>query len=313
MGLLKSALGAALLWFMLPAPATAQPSFPERGRAAVVDAANVIPDDVESDLNAQIIAWNRTTGHQFVVATVPNLQGLEIQDYGTRLLRHWRLGRAEANDGAILLLAPNDRQVRIEVGYGLEGALTDARTSVIISETIRPALAGDDVAGALTAGAKRIMQEAAADPAETASLAAMSKAGAPPAVDPPFPWAFFLAVGLILFGIPFLIWRARRPRKMSAEERNRRRYATVPRAEDRAAEELRKWGGRNRGQSQSGGAYSSSGGDALTALQERSYSGSSSYESGSSGWDSSSSSSSSDSGFDSGGGSGGGGGSDSSY
>lgn len=167
---LKALLCVLLLALALAPVGAAEPSFPERGRSAVVDAAGVIPDLAEAELDARIVAWVHRTGHQFAVVTVPSLEGYAIEDYGNRLLRHWGLGRAGADDGAILLLAPNERQVRIEVGYGLEGALTDALSHRIIADTIRPALRRGDVAGALSDGADRIMAAAALDPADARAM-----------------------------------------------------------------------------------------------------------------------------------------------
>ena len=291
---------AVVLGLIGSAVLAAGPTFPERDRRAVVDAARVIPDASESKLNAEIVAWNQATGHQLVVATVPSLQGYEIEDYGYRLLRHWGLGRAGINDGVILLLAPGEREVRIEVGYGLEPVLTDALSSVIIRDTIRPGLRSGDIEGALSGGARRIMQAATEEAAEPAPAAVAS----PPAVDPPFPYGFFLFMAAAIFGPIFLFWGARRKRKTTDKRRltrAERRYATVPRAENR------KSAGLSDPVSQS---------DALTALSARASSSesTSSWSSGSDSWDSSSSSSSSsDSGFDSGGGSAGGGGADSSY
>jgi uncharacterized protein len=298
-------LTSAAAWLLLSvgvaADAAVQP-FPERGRSAVVDAAGVIPDDVEGELNAEIVAWSQATGRQLVVATVPNLQGQDLRDYSNRLFRHWGLGRAEENDGVLLLLAPAERQVRIEVGYGLEPVLTDAVSGAIIRETIRPALRSGDVAIALGAGAKRIM--AAAGPAAGEPIALTNAGGSE--VDPPFPYGFFLFLTVMIVGPILLFWRARRKRRTSLRTRDERRYATVPRAEHRAS---------------SGVSYSD-GTEALAALTARastssdtpSSAWSSSNESYGSSWESSSSSSSSsDSGFDSGGGSSGGGGADSNY
>ena len=79
---------AILLCLMASQAWATAPSFPERGRSAVVDAAGVIPDEAEAELDARIVAWNRATGHQLAVVTVPSLQGYAIQDYGYRLLRH---------------------------------------------------------------------------------------------------------------------------------------------------------------------------------------------------------------------------------
>jgi len=278
---------SSLICLVTAQAGAAAPSFPDRGRSAVVDAAGVIPDTAEAQLNARIVAWNRGTGHQLAVATVPDLQGYAIQDYGYRLLRHWGLGRAGANDGAILLLAPHE--VRIEVGYGLEGALTDALTHQIIAETIQPALRRGDIAGALAAGADRIM------------TAAMPPDEAP--TPPPFPLGFFLFLALLVFGPIFWWWWARRQRRLAPpppeKTRDERRYATVPRAENRPKSE--QWS------APAPTAYSS-GSDALASLRERAQRDSSSgdsYDGGSYG--------SSDSGFDSGGGSAGGGGADGNY
>ena len=303
MRLLKTLIRAVVLALIGSAALATGPTFPERDRRAVVDAAQVIPDAAESKLNAEIVAWNRATGHQLVVATVPSLQDYEIEEYGYRLLRHWGLGRAGINDGVILLLAPGERKVRIEVGYGLEPVLTDALSSAIIRDTISPGLRSGDIEGALGGGARRIMQAAT----EEAAYATPAAVAGPPMVNPPFPWGFFLFMAGLILGPIFLFWLARRKRNTPAEPRlstAERRYATVPRAEHRKS-------------TSSPDHFPQS--DARTALSAHASgpeSSSSSWSSGSDSWDSSSSSSSSsssDTGFDSGGGSAGGGGADSSY
>lgn len=168
-------------------------TFPDRGRRAVVDAAGVIPDTAEAALDARILAWNRATGRQLAVATVSGLEGRPIADYGNRLLRHWRLGGAEADDGLLLLLAPNEREVRIEVGYGLEPVLTDALTGQIIRRVIRPRLVEGDVAGALDSGASAIMD-----------IVGSGGPAAEPAPDPPRPFPWFWTIAGVL-GLGFLI------------------------------------------------------------------------------------------------------------
>jgi uncharacterized protein len=291
-----------LLVALMARPLAAQ-TFPERGRSAVVDAADVIPDNQERALDERLTAWQRETGHQLVVATVPDLQGYEITDYGVGLLRYWRLGRADANDGVLLLLVPGERRVRIEVGYGLEPVLTDALASRIIRETIRPRLSEGDVAGALTAGAARIMD-------------AITPPAPPPARSLPTPRAReevsgagiltgLLIAAAIIFGIIFLIVRAGRRRGNgladgpvdSGRSRDERRYATVQRADAESRPDT------GRG---SAAAYDgqSGGQDALAALRDRWQRDDSRddyYDSGG------------DSGFDGGGGSGGGGGADDRY
>ncbi|WP_409565758.1 TPM domain-containing protein [Methylobacterium sp. E-045] len=129
----------------------AEPTFPAlSGR--VVDAAGILKPDETVALEAQLKAYEEKTSDQVVVATVPNLQGLTIEDYGNRLFRAWAIGQAKTNNGALLLVAPNDRKVRIEVGYGLEGALTDALSKVIITTSITPRFKAGDYGGGIKAG-----------------------------------------------------------------------------------------------------------------------------------------------------------------
>lgn len=157
-------LGAASLAASTLAQAAS--TFPDRGRVAVVDAADVIPAEDEAALNARIYEWVERTGHQLVVATVPTMHGEDIKDYGYQLGRAWGLGDAARNDGVILLLAPNERKVRIEVGYGLEPVLTDAVSSEILRTIVTPKLKSGDTPGALADGAAQIMAEASAPPVQ---------------------------------------------------------------------------------------------------------------------------------------------------
>ncbi len=143
---------------MIAAPALAAPKFPAlSGR--VVDEANILSPQVEQDLTEKLKSLEDTTGRQVVVATVPTLQGYEIEDYGYQLGRTWKLGQKDKNDGAILLVAPNDRKVRIEVGYGLEPVLTDALSSVIIQSAILPKFRAGDMEGGVVAGADEILAQ----------------------------------------------------------------------------------------------------------------------------------------------------------
>jgi uncharacterized protein len=104
----------------------------------VVDDAHMLSPATAQKLDGELANLEAQTGHQLVVATVPDLQGHEIEDYGYQLGRTWQLGRKGVNDGAILLVAPAQRKVRIEVGYGLEPLLTDALTSLILQRKVLP-------------------------------------------------------------------------------------------------------------------------------------------------------------------------------
>jgi uncharacterized protein len=115
----------------------AAPKFPPlTGR--VVDDAHLLSPPTAAKLSGELAELEARTGHQLVVATVPDLQGYEIEDYGYQLGRAWGLGRKGVDDGAILLVAPKERKVRIEVGYGLEPVLTDALSSVILQRAVLP-------------------------------------------------------------------------------------------------------------------------------------------------------------------------------
>ena len=90
-------------------------------------------------MSTRLAALEKDTGHQFVVVTVPSLTGHTIEDYGVTLLRTWGIGRKNINDGVLLIVAPRERKVRIEVGYGLEGALRDEEAKAVIDTAILPA------------------------------------------------------------------------------------------------------------------------------------------------------------------------------
>ncbi|MDB5737608.1 MAG: methanol dehydrogenase, partial [Sphingomonas bacterium] len=123
----------------------------------VTDAANIIPPDRKAALETKLEAFQKKTGRQLVVATVPSLGGDEIQDYGYKLGRAWGVGLKSANNGAVLLIAPNDRKVGVEVGIGLEGVLTDAYSSVVINGKILPAFKAGDMPGGIDAGTDAII------------------------------------------------------------------------------------------------------------------------------------------------------------
>lgn len=160
----------ACLLLMVAGVAQAQ-TFPSlTGR--VVDAANIIPDDQEAVLTAKLDALEKESSRQLVVATVPSLEGYDIADYGYRLGRAWAIGQKDENNGSILLVAPNDRKVRIEVGYGLEPILTDAFSSVIINTQIVPAFKVGDFSGGINAGTDAIIAQLKLPPDEAAKYAA---------------------------------------------------------------------------------------------------------------------------------------------
>jgi len=122
----------------------------------VVDAANILDEGTVLNLTNISRDLQAKTSAQMVVATIPDLKGVPIEDYGYRLGRAWGIGDKDRDDGVLLIVAPNDREVRIEVGYGLEGVLTDALSSQIIQETILPAFRNGQMTQGISNGAAQI-------------------------------------------------------------------------------------------------------------------------------------------------------------
>ena len=121
----------------LVSTAYAAPDFPAL-TSRVVDEAGILSAQVEAELVAQLAAHEQATSNQIVVVTLKSLRGYEISDYGVQLGRHWEIGRKGKNNGALLIVAPTERKLRIEAGYGLEGVLTDAVSRDIIERAIKP-------------------------------------------------------------------------------------------------------------------------------------------------------------------------------
>jgi uncharacterized protein len=148
--------------FLFAAPALAQTFPPLSGR--VVDQADLLNPQQEAELTAKLEALERASTRQLVVLTVPNLQGQTIEEYGVALGRAWGIGQRDANNGVILIVAVEERKVRIEVGYGLEGILTDALSSQIIRNDITPRFRAGDYPGGITGGADAIIAQLQAPP-----------------------------------------------------------------------------------------------------------------------------------------------------
>lgn len=203
----------ALAALLAPALALAQ-TFPAlSGR--VVDAASIIPDDVEARLNQKLEALESQSQRQLVVATLPSLEGYEISDYGYRLGRAWGLGDKGRNDGAILIIAPVDRKLRIEVGYGLEPILTDGLSSLIINQAIVPRFKAGDMPGGIEAGTDALITQLTLPPEEALRVAAQAgKQGVK--VQQSFLPALMWMAFLFFFIILPIIRRARGGKKVSS-------------------------------------------------------------------------------------------------
>ena len=133
----------------------------------VVDRAELLDTQAEARLTGMLAAHEKASGEQVVVVTVPDLQGRSIEEFGVELGRAWGIGEKGKDTGALLIVARDDRRVRIEVGYGLEGRLTDAQSSVIINRIITPAFREGDFTRGITDGAAAIIQVLGGDPLRT--------------------------------------------------------------------------------------------------------------------------------------------------
>jgi uncharacterized protein len=151
--LLLAAIGASVAQ---NAPAAGMPAFPALS-GPVVDEAHLLPADVFQQLSQRLAAYAQANGTQVVVVTLPTLDGYPIDEYGYQLGRHWGIGQKGKNNGVLLIVDRGERQMRIEVGYGLEGTLTDAQSFLIIHNVITPRFRKGDYAGGITAGADAIL------------------------------------------------------------------------------------------------------------------------------------------------------------
>jgi uncharacterized protein len=160
-----AALALAAVAALVPAPVRAAANFPAlTGR--VVDQAQVLSAGARADLEGKLADLESKSGIQLVVATVSSLGGEEIEPYANELFRAWKLGEAKKNNGVLFLIAPKEHRVRIEVGYGLEGTLTDATASLIIANAVAPRFKAGDYDGGVARGVDDIITVLTTDSAD---------------------------------------------------------------------------------------------------------------------------------------------------
>lgn len=179
--MLRALLPLLLLW---TAALQAAPDFPTlSGR--VVDEAALMSRKQAHQLTQQLAAFEKRSGIQLVVVSVDNLDGETIEEYGYQLGRHWGIGQKGKNNGVLLLIALDERKVRIEVSYGLEGALPDAIAANIIQTRILPAFKRGDMVAGVVAGSQSIMKALAGEYQPVEQPKSDSDGG---------PWLFILVV-----------------------------------------------------------------------------------------------------------------------
>ncbi len=151
----RAALGFFLLLFALSA--WAQVAVPELSRR-VTDLTATLSADQVAALESKLSAFEAQQGSQIAVLIVPTTQPEDIAQFGIRVAEQWKIGRTKIDDGVILIVARDDRTLRLEVGYGLEGAIPDAIAKRVIAETITPYFKAGDYFGGIDAGVQQLMR-----------------------------------------------------------------------------------------------------------------------------------------------------------
>jgi uncharacterized protein len=189
----RFAFGFLCFWFALSA--WAQVAVPDLSRR-VTDLSGTLSAQQTTDLETRLTAFEAQKGSQIAVLIVPTLEGEDIAQFGIRVADKWKIGRAKAggariDDGVILIVAKNDRKLRIEVGYGLEGAIPDAIAKRVIAETITPYFKAGDYYGGIVAGVEQLIQLINGEslPAPTRSSDANSTGES---------WLIYMVVGFFL-------------------------------------------------------------------------------------------------------------------
>ena len=153
----RGAITVAVVWICLACASSAQTlTFPTLSGRVVDEAGLLTPTD-RASLTDALASLEMKTTDQLVVVTLKSIPGgTSIEDYGYQLGRRWQIGQKDKNNGALLIVAASERQVRIEVGYGLEGTLTDALTKYIIETSILPRFKAGDLSGGIKLGVEQI-------------------------------------------------------------------------------------------------------------------------------------------------------------
>jgi len=159
----------------------------------VNDQANLLDEGFEGQLEERLRLLEEETGAQVAVLTIPSLEGDPLEDFSIRVVETWKLGSADADDGVLILVARDERRMRIEVGYGLEGVLTDAQSGRIIDHLMAPRFREGDFNGGVGAAVEAVSSAIRGEPVELPEKPAQSS-GANPAVF----------IFLLIFGLPFI-------------------------------------------------------------------------------------------------------------
>ena len=173
----------------------------------VVDEAGILDPVARATLTDKLAGLEAKTTDQLVVVTLKSLQGTSIEDFGVQLGRRWQIGQKDKNNGVLLIVVPSERQVRIEVGYGLEGALTDAVSRLIIENAIVPRFRANDFPGGIARGVDDIISVLTGDAEEWKRRAARrpDTVSSSPSTQSDSVWPIVIVV-LIVVGVIILCY-----------------------------------------------------------------------------------------------------------
>lgn len=204
-GLSVGALAFGLAW---AAPALAEAPIPPAPTRWVTDTVGLLAEPTRARLDAELQGYERQTGHQVVVWIGDTLGGAPLDDWSVRTFEAWGLGRKGFDDGIALFLLADDHTIDIEVGYGLEGSVTDARASQVIHDVMAPRLRAGDPDGAVSAGVDGILAAIEGHPVSAEPLGRSDAPVMGPNDGPTVPEIVLMAV----FGVVFLIILVTNPR-----------------------------------------------------------------------------------------------------
>ncbi|MGZ9116009.1 MAG: TPM domain-containing protein [Methylocystis sp.] len=250
----------APLFFLVASLAFAAVNYPLlAGR--VVDQADVIPPSTKSAIETKLRDLEDKSGIQLVVASVNSLDGLDVETYANGLFRAWKLGEAKKNNGVLFLVAPNERKMRIEVGYGLEGTLTDALSKIILTSAVAPRFKARDYGAGIERGVEGIIEVLSGDSAEWTKRARGPQSATFDELSPLIFFALFLFI---------MVWMARsarggRPTSYRRDRRGGPPFIVLPPSGGFWGDSSGGWkggGGFGDGGGFSGGGGSSGGGGA---------------------------------------------------
>ncbi|MGD9905953.1 MAG: YgcG family protein [Vicinamibacterales bacterium] len=189
---------AVLIAAGLAVGVAAQPALPTPS-GAVNDFANLLTEADEARLARRLDDVERATTAEIAVVTVPSLDGLTVEEYATRLFAAWGIGQAGTDNGVLVLVAPNQREMRIEVGYGLEGVLPDGLAGQIVRETFLPAFRDGDYPRGIVAGTERVAAVVERNqPLTDAERQALASSGSGSSNDALLPFVLIPFLGLFV-------------------------------------------------------------------------------------------------------------------